>query len=361
MTKHKHDRSMLCAAVLVHEHLAEQPIQDVFRCPPEYSWTEAMQLRRQIVRAQERGWRLAAARLIQDLDASLHCCQRAIEAALHTIEQADSNQQISSAAEIYKDIRALKQEFDEVEINLAEHEICVATDHITLEGIHLGRFQIRLDWQNLGEPQPYQVSALEPNPAASDEGITHPHVRDKALCEGEGRVAIRTALAQGRIYEFFLLVSQILHTYGHASPYTSLDSWDNDVSCDDCGTYVREGDRYDCVRCGSTLCGECSRGCAGCEDSHCSSCLFECPECGQEFCRSCMETCSSCHSRVCHQCLENGVCTSCREKQNQNEEKNCDDNENQTATEDDAATTAQTEEVTVTIEPNCLGKTLVPA
>ena len=120
MIKHKHDRSMIRAAVLVHECLAEHPIRDVFRCPPEYSWTEAMQLRRQIVRAQERGWRLAAARLVQDLDAALHCCQRAIEAALHDIEQADSNRQISSVAEIYKDILALQREFDEVEVDLTD-------------------------------------------------------------------------------------------------------------------------------------------------------------------------------------------------------------------------------------------------
>ena len=138
MTKHEHDRSMIHAAVLVHECLAEHPIQDVFRCPPEYSWSEAMKLRRQIARAQSHGWRLAAARLVQDLDASLHCCQRAIEAALHDIEQRDSNQQISSAAEIYKDILAL-QEFDEVEVDISEHEISVTTDAIVLEGLVIMR------------------------------------------------------------------------------------------------------------------------------------------------------------------------------------------------------------------------------
>jgi len=352
---------MLHTAVLVHECLVGRPIQDVFRCPPEYSWSEAMKLRRQIVRAQSRGWRLAAARLMQDLDASLHCCQRAIETALHDIEQADFNQQqISSAAEIYKDILALQQEFDEVDIDIAEHEISVTTDTIVLEGIHLGRFQICLDWHQLGECQPYRVLALEPNPAASDEGITHPHVRDKSLCEGDGRTAIRAALAQGRIYDFFLLVSQILHTYGSGSPYTRLDEWDSDVCCDDCGTHVSERDRYDCVRCGSTLCGECSRGCAGCEESHCSSCLFTCPECDRDFCRSCLTTCPQCQRRVCGSCLENGVCSSCHEKQNQDEEENCDDDENQTTIEDDAAE-AQTEETGVAFESDRLGEALVSA
>ena len=168
-----------------------------------------------------------------------------------------------SASDIYRDILALDDEFEEVEIDLDEHELSVTTDRIVLEDIDLGPFEIRLDWQRLGASSAYRVVALDPNPAARSDDVTHPHVQDEQLCEGEGRAAIRAALAEGRLYDFFLLVSQLLHTYGRGSAYVELDDWDG-VPCDDCGGSVDEDDRYYCQRCGATLCGSCSVTCQGC-------------------------------------------------------------------------------------------------
>ena len=117
----------------------------------------------------------------------------------------------------------MADEFEAVDIDLGEHELSVTTDRIVLEGINLGSFKIRLDWHLLGFSSAYRVMALDPNPAAKNEDITHPHVQDGNLCEGEGRSAVQAALEECRLYDFFLLVSRLLHTYGRGKP--SRTNW----------------------------------------------------------------------------------------------------------------------------------------
>ena len=351
------DRTILRAAVLIREQLAGRNLRDLSRCMPEYSWAAAVRLRRQIVQAQERGWHRAAGRLMEDLRSTIRRCQTDLEIALHTIESGVPASCTTSATEIFKDITALHEEFEEVEIGMAEHELCVTTDAIVLEGIDLGRFQIRLDWYRLGSSSAYRVVALDPNPAATNESVTHPHVQDETLCEGDGRAAIHAALAQGRFYDLFLLVSQLLHTYGVGSAYVELSAWDG-ISCDDCGTNMREEDRYGCSRCGSSLCAECSYCCAGCEESHCRECLTTCPECEQEFCRGCLITCPRCRRRICHSCQEGDLCTTCHQKQSEEER---DDVEVDQGTVADDSTATGTEAVDAAAEPDRLGEALVPA
>ena len=99
--------------------------------------------------------------------------------------------------EIFRDLTALQEEFSEVECNLKRPTISVVTQEVTLEGVELGRFEIILDLRCLDEHQPYEVTALDPSPAASNADVTHPHVETGKLCEGEGRAAIRAALSQG--------------------------------------------------------------------------------------------------------------------------------------------------------------------
>ena len=121
---------------------------------------------------------------------------------------------------------ALKGEFTNLDIDIKAHEVAVTTDKITLEDVLLGEFEIRLKWDCIGRVQkPYRVIARDPHPAAKNEDVTHPHVQDEHLCEGEGQTAIAAAIAEGRLYDFFLLVSQVLHTYGRGSAYVALDRW----------------------------------------------------------------------------------------------------------------------------------------
>ena len=49
---------------------------------------------------------------------------------------------------------------------------------------------------------------------------------DERLCEGDGRSAIRQALAQGRLLDFFMLVAGGLRTYNAESPFVALEIWE---------------------------------------------------------------------------------------------------------------------------------------
>ena len=113
-------------------------------------------------------------------------------------------------------------------------EISITTDPIVLDDTHLGPFQVRLDWNRLGSHQPYRVVALDPHPAAANEAVTHPHVQEEHLCEGEGRAGIESALNTGRLCDFFLIVSRLLGTYARGSAFVELDDWEG-IRCQDCG------------------------------------------------------------------------------------------------------------------------------
>ncbi len=109
-----------------------------------------------------------------------------------------------------------RDEFDQVTINLRERTLSVTTEPIDLEGLELGPFSILLDWNRLSEHGSYRIVAEYPNPAHSNEEVTHPHVHDERLCEGGGHLAIRQSLQEGRLLDFFILVRQVLRTYNQA-------------------------------------------------------------------------------------------------------------------------------------------------
>ena len=222
---------------------------------------------------------------------------------------------IPSLSTVYREILTLYEEFEEVEIDFAERKINVTTEPIRLEGILLGPFQIRLAWEKLGIPSPYRVKALDPNPAAANDSVTHPHVQDERLCEGDGRTAIQHCLEEGRLSDFFLLVAQVLRTYGKGSAFIELDDWDG-VSCSDCGGSTGDYERCYCNRCEATLCDSCGRTCSGCDCTYCSECLESCAICGESYCSWCLKACKTCHEYVCDNCLTKGLCEKCHAKLN---------------------------------------------
>jgi hypothetical protein len=315
------DKTALRAAVLIHEQLAGGQRQDSPICLPEYSWNNIQRLRRQIDRARQRGWQRAARRLTEDLAGALDDCRRQLENAFRVLQSHPSKRRVSSASEIYRDILALYDEFEEVEIDLDEHTLSVTTDRIVLEDINFGRFEIRLDWRRLAEVLPYRVVALDPNPAAKSEDITHPHVQDEQLCEGDGHPAVQSALSQCRLHDFFLLISQLLYTYGRGSAYVELSNWYG-VPCQDCGDSVDEDNQYSCDRCGGTLCSSCSISCHGCDNGFCSGCVGPCCRCGGEFCSSCLKRCPVCRQQFCEECREGGLCHACHQKQQEEDPEN---------------------------------------
>ncbi|MHC4521078.1 MAG: hypothetical protein ACYTAS_20995, partial [Planctomycetota bacterium] len=113
--------------------------------------------------------------------------------------------EVPNLSGIAAELWALQQEFDDVEFNGEEKALCVVTDPITLEDIYLGRFRIALYLHSLRELYqrvPYFVMAIDPHPAATDDAVTHPHVSNDVVCEGDGAAAIKAALEVGRLVDF---------------------------------------------------------------------------------------------------------------------------------------------------------------
>jgi hypothetical protein len=297
-------RQAVRAALLIHDHLTGAGGRVLRIDPPEQTWQE---LRRTVSRLQlaaTRGWHVASARLVEDLDYNLRTLDRELSALRQQLSLPPRPQQITTPREIVADLEALEQEFEEVTLDLKQHSLSVLTKPIELEETWLGAFRIVLGWDQISLSKAYEVIAAEPCAAEGDSEVTHPHVRDQSLCEGDGAAPIRAALAQGRLLDFFTLVSQILQNYNAESAHVALDRWDG-VNCRDCG-WRMPGDEYGlCERCNVPICADCSSSCQGCDRFVCASCSGECAECSSYFCHSCLVTPADSERQLCETCLQN--------------------------------------------------------
>ena len=225
---------------------------------------------------------------------------------------------------IVEELRALQGEFDDVEFNPEEDALCAITEPIILEDVYLGPFRIALRLNKLGElytRTPYYVVAVEPHPAAKDEAITHPHVSNETLCEGDGAAAIRAALEKGRLCDFFVMVRGILTTYNPDSPYVPLSDWEG-VACYDCGYMMDDEESYYCTHCENAVCDNCSRVCCACGEIVCGECAGHCEICDRSLCPQCAKTkCTECESICCGSCLTDGLCPDCKKEQEDEEQE----------------------------------------
>jgi hypothetical protein len=284
---------------------------------PTGSWGRCVELVRRVRRAQLRGWHLAADELRTELGYTIPTLQSELAAIHQQLPRAIVVQRFPTTNDLYQDLLLLTEEFENVDYDCRARKLSVMTEPIVLEGIYLGPFEIELDWGRLCENDapPYRVIAKDPHPAESRENVTHPHVLDEVLCEGEGRNAIRRALAQGRLLDFFTLVAGVLRSYNTESPFVDLTLWYGQV-CSDCGAVVSDEDRYACRTCGETICEGCESLCTGCEESCCSGCITTCPGCSDGYCRGCLRRCDHCGASVCPKCLDdNERCPTCHEKE----------------------------------------------
>jgi hypothetical protein len=240
------------------------------------------------------------------------------------------------------ELNALEKEFGDIEFDASRNNISVITEPITLDDVYLGPFKIQLELNKLDQlynSSPYIVIALEPNPAATDEQVTHPHVSNEKLCEGEGSATIKAAFEEGRIYDFFTIVRSILNTYSPDSPYVSLDDWDG-ATCYDCGYTMSSENTYYCYYCEHDFCEECSTYCRHCEETVCLSCSGQCSYCEEFVCRNCISQCEECGKQFCQSCLEDDVCPDCREeKENENEQQETEIKESENTGQSEAETT----------------------
>jgi len=218
---------------------------------------------------------------------------------------------LPTARFLYEELLAVAEEFDGIAV--AGREVIVTTDAIVLEDISLGRFAIHLEIERLGTDAPFRIEALEPNPASSSTSTTHPHVHDERLCAGEGRAALTAALAAGHLYDFFLIVDRILHTYAEGAAYVELAEW-HGIPCHDCAVAVAPDDVYVCNDCDESLCSNCSLSCPRCGNGYCGQCLDRCARCDEPYCRGCLEDCGRCGEACCPDCLAETLCPSCTEE-----------------------------------------------
>ena len=269
-------------------------------------------------------WNATAARLT----ANTQRIVRDIPNAINELEQVVKNSQAKTPTtrEVYEELRQVREEFGRLEYDNDEQTLSVFTEPIELEDVFLGDFEIRLLIPQLAEMRNgnfLRVIALDPHPAATNECVTHPHVSDDCLCSGDAHVPIQTALANGRICDFFMLVGSVLKTYNPSSPYVSLSEWDG-ICCYDCG-YVVSGDNiYYCEECENSFCDECMSYCHCCDNSMCQGCqgcLNSCQVCEESCCEDCLKTCSQCDESVCESCIENSLCPSCKEEMETKDEK----------------------------------------
>jgi hypothetical protein len=338
------NRKAIRAAAIIRESLVPVVAQAPLIESAESAWQNCSQMARKMAKANRRGWYHAAGRLRDQLACAVGICHRRVE-EVHRQLDATRQQITVDGHDILRDLVALESEFDGVEIDTKRGKLSVTTDAILLEGIDLGRFEIVLDWNALIEPAAYEVIALDPSPAESDAETTHPHVQSNQLCEGEGRVPIRQALAQGRLLDFFVLVRQILHTYNPGSAYVTLDRW-NGIDCHDCGRSMVEDDRDRCERCERDVCYECSIGCAKCGCRFCTGCTETCPACEDSYCSSCMQPCAGCNTPFCEECLTDEKCPDCYEAEEERKKEEADSR--------DAAPT-QTGCSNPSLQPVCVG------
>jgi hypothetical protein len=216
---------------------------------------------------------------------------------------------LANLADIFAGLMQLEDEFGELNFDL-----------------NASSFDIKLfisEISKLYSESPYKVIALEPNPAATDCNVTHPHVSSEGLCEGEGHISIRRAIEQGRLCDFFTMVVNILQTYNPDSPYVSLDDW-HGISCYDCGYTVAGDECYYCEDCQRDYCSQCSTYCQICDTTVCMGCSFECPGCNKFVCQHCTTDCAECREIICNDCVgEDGLCENCQEQRRENKnEKN---------------------------------------
>jgi hypothetical protein len=339
------NRSLWRAAAQVHEIL--QRPSNVRKSVPIAQWQRCQQLAASLETAGLRSWQLAARYRRVELVVAVADLEQSLLRWSDQLRMEAPQNRAASVAELYRDFIALKEDFPEFEYDPDLHLLAVTTEPVVLEGIELGRFQIRLDYQHLYDVQPYSVVALDPNPAASNSSITHPHVTDDTVCEGDGRRAIQAAVSQGRLLDFFTLVSQLLHTYAPGRAYVELEIWSG-TACRDCGSLMEEDDQFHCSRCEEGVCGDCGTVCSVCDQFYCNGCSNSCQRCDSATCVSCLEECRSCRQRVCSECLTQNLCEQCHEEQIESDQESTDE-------------CSPLETADAPVQPDSLGQTITSA
>lgn len=309
-------RQLTRAAIKIHERML---VPSWTRCLDDWplaQWERLRTLLRRVRTVQSRAWHAAARDVLADIEFESQLLVNRLQAFRQELSQSSRPCRTSTPGQIAADLAALSDEFPRVRIDLQGRTITVRTEPIELEGLWLGPFDICLWWERLGARRPYEVIACQPRRPPRDEQVTHPHVRDHQLCEGDAALPIKAALTEGRLLDFFVLVRQTLETYNAASPYVAVHEWEG-IRCHDCGLHVDSGDGCACEACDGRICDECMISCSDCGRFLCGECSVVCAGCDSSFCKSCLADSPQTASRH---------CTNCRQQEGENSDDcECDD------------------------------------
>jgi hypothetical protein len=287
----------------------------------------------------ERGWLSPAEQCRNGVNRSANDASHCLSQCKQLTDEAPAEVPVPSI--LVEDLKQLQQEFGEIDFDKAANTLSVVTGPITLEEAYLGPFEIKLELNKLPEPHrssPYYCIALDPHPAATSEDVTHPHVSNDRLCEGEGAAAIRAALEQGRLCDFFTIVRGILNTYSPDSPYVPLDEWDG-TACYDCGHVVDSESSCWCTSCDESYCDQCCSSCHSCYETVCNGCSQLCHACQESTCPNCIGECAECGLLFCNSCLEEDLCPTCKQESEAEDERK--ETEQATTGADQAASRTQ--------------------
>lgn len=313
MTYPNYNKRLLKLALRIRSEVAGVEAKDLSTYLPEHLWQRSQVLAARIEKAKSSRLGLAASKLARDLKYSIDCLHQHLRRMSEQVHETSRARQFASPSELYSDLVALQTEFDEVEWDLAARTVSVNTEPIVLDGIDLGPFEIRLHWDRLNCHQPYDAIALQPNRSCLNDSVTHPHVQDDAVCEGEGSSSIARSLEEGRLFDFFLLVRGVLTTYNASSAYVPLRRWSG-TPCPDCDDVVDEDSLTYCSGCDRTICDGCSTCCRACSETVCCNCVQSCSDCGHSLCQSCQTQCESCDVTLCPSCQIENRCKTCHEE-----------------------------------------------
>lgn len=258
--------------------------------------------------ANARGLPLAANVLKDAALAELRAVRRLADEAVDLLARRPW---LPNPAEVLSEMRQIDDEFGGVAADRRQKTLTAVTEPVDLDATGLGRFAMRFCWDRLtdrADGSCFEVESLEPNPAAIDPSVTHPHVRGGVLCAGDADNSLQLALAQGRLADAFLLVRQVLLTYNPDSAYVALSEWEGEP-CGDCGWTVSVGEDLFCDGCSQGYCRDCTDSCSGCDRAFCLSCLGRCAACGEFACADWLETSPYPAGLCCAGCR--GRCSAC--------------------------------------------------
>ena len=259
--------------------------------------------RRFVEKAQSHGWHLAAGICQRNLASALRACNDDVQ-EMRTLTLA-STHPVPSPTDLLRELQHLDHEFEEVSLDWKKAFLAVQTVRIVLKGINLGRFSVRLHWPRLShraDIECFEIVPLDPNTAAANDDVPHPHVKSRILCAGDATLPLQKALAQGRLIDAFCLICSVLETYNSGSAYVALEDWGG-ISCWNCSATANEDDNYFCDGCDHDMCNECMLSCKHCDSMRCSSCMGRCDVCNEPVCQLCVTTSACSELSCCKDCL----------------------------------------------------------